>query len=86
MHSAAKLNKGIALSFTWSLQNLFSLFFADDFDEFTCNNDDIILRSIAEDIRHRLPVGAVLNSEHNALHKVGFAIQLSHKCWHMIFN
>uniref|UniRef100_A0A8C5S7V5 Uncharacterized protein n=1 Tax=Laticauda laticaudata TaxID=8630 RepID=A0A8C5S7V5_LATLA len=42
----------------------------NDFDEFTCNNDDIILRSIAEDIRHRLPVGAVLNSEHNALQKL----------------
>ncbi|ETE73014.1 prmC, partial [Ophiophagus hannah] len=42
----------------------------NDFDKFTYNNDDIILRSIAEDIRHRLPVGAVLNSEHNALQKL----------------
>ncbi|XP_007436859.2 uncharacterized protein LOC103058005 isoform X1 [Python bivittatus] len=43
---------------------------SNDFDEFTSNNDDIVLRSIAEDIRHRLPVEAVLNSEHNALQKL----------------
>ncbi|KAH0620539.1 hypothetical protein JD844_021103 [Phrynosoma platyrhinos] len=41
-----------------------------DFDEFTSNNDDAILRSIAEDLRHSLPIEAMLNSEHLALKKL----------------
>ncbi|XP_078248487.1 uncharacterized protein LOC110089307 isoform X6 [Pogona vitticeps] len=41
-----------------------------DFDEFTFNNKDVIVRSIAEDLRHSLPAGAMLNSEHLALQKL----------------
>nr|XP_016846266.1 PREDICTED: uncharacterized protein LOC103277674 [Anolis carolinensis] len=41
-----------------------------DFDEFISNNDDVILRSIAEDLRHSLPKEAMLNSEHIALQKL----------------
>ncbi|XP_062824330.1 uncharacterized protein LOC103277674 isoform X1 [Anolis carolinensis] len=43
---------------------------AGDFDEFISNNDDVILRSIAEDLRHSLPKEAMLNSEHIALQKL----------------
>ncbi|XP_034965317.1 uncharacterized protein LOC118082268 [Zootoca vivipara] len=41
-----------------------------DFDEFTSSNDDIILRSIAEDLRDCLPKEAMLSSEHLALQKL----------------
>ncbi|KAJ7344941.1 hypothetical protein JRQ81_000891 [Phrynocephalus forsythii] len=41
-----------------------------DFDEFTSNNKDIILRSIAEDLRHSLPTTAMISSEHLALQKL----------------
>ncbi|XP_062973875.1 uncharacterized protein LOC134392993 [Elgaria multicarinata webbii] len=42
----------------------------NDFDEFTSNNDDVVLRSIAEDLRHSLPTEAILSSEHLALQKL----------------
>ncbi|XP_061467642.1 uncharacterized protein LOC133377482 [Rhineura floridana] len=42
----------------------------NDFDEFTSSNDDIILRNIAEDLRHRLPTEAMLSSEHLAVQKL----------------
>ncbi|CAI5764163.1 Uncharacterized protein PODLI_1B014065 [Podarcis lilfordi] len=42
----------------------------NDFDEFTSSNDDIILRSIAEDLRDCLPKEAMLSSEHLALQKL----------------
>ncbi|XP_042311912.1 uncharacterized protein LOC121924639 isoform X3 [Sceloporus undulatus] len=41
-----------------------------DFEEFTSNNDDVILRSIAEDLRLSLPTDAILNSEHLPLQKL----------------
>ncbi|XP_002718182.1 uncharacterized protein [Oryctolagus cuniculus] len=41
-----------------------------DFDEFTLENNDIILKSIAEDLRNCLPPGTVLSSEQRALQKI----------------
>uniref|UniRef100_A0A8D0DN68 Methyltransferase type 11 domain-containing protein n=1 Tax=Salvator merianae TaxID=96440 RepID=A0A8D0DN68_SALMN len=41
-----------------------------DFDEFTSSNDDVILRSIAEDLRQRLPFEAMLSSEQFAIQKL----------------
>ncbi|XP_062061258.1 uncharacterized protein LOC133769905 isoform X1 [Lepus europaeus] len=41
-----------------------------DFDEFTQENNDIILKSIAEDLRNCLPPGTVLSSEQRALQKI----------------
>ncbi|XP_042311909.1 uncharacterized protein LOC121924639 isoform X2 [Sceloporus undulatus] len=43
---------------------------SSDFEEFTSNNDDVILRSIAEDLRLSLPTDAILNSEHLPLQKL----------------
>ncbi|XP_048340749.1 uncharacterized protein LOC125426482 isoform X2 [Sphaerodactylus townsendi] len=42
----------------------------DDFDEFKSHNDDVLLRSIAEDLRHFLPTNAMLASEHFAIQKL----------------
>ncbi|XP_029340287.1 uncharacterized protein LOC110307476 isoform X2 [Mus caroli] len=42
-----------------------------DFDEFTHDNNDIMLKNIADDLRECLPVEAVLCSEHLALQKIG---------------
>lgn len=41
-----------------------------DFDELTLENNDIILKSIAEDLRNCLPPGTVLSSEQRALQKI----------------
>ncbi|XP_023370161.1 uncharacterized protein LOC111726038 [Otolemur garnettii] len=41
-----------------------------DFDEFTQDNKDIILKSIAEDLRNHLPLEAMLSSEQLALQKM----------------
>lgn len=41
-----------------------------DFDEFTQDNNDIMLKSIAADLRNCLPVEAMLCSEHLALQKI----------------
>ncbi|XP_063117982.1 uncharacterized protein LOC314128 isoform X6 [Rattus norvegicus] len=41
-----------------------------DFDEFTQDNNDIILKSIATDLRDCLPIEAMLCSEHLALQKI----------------
>lgn len=41
-----------------------------DFDEFTHDNNDIMLKNIADDLRKCLPVEAVLCSEHLALQKI----------------
>uniref|UniRef100_A0A8D0HBK1 Methyltransferase type 11 domain-containing protein n=1 Tax=Sphenodon punctatus TaxID=8508 RepID=A0A8D0HBK1_SPHPU len=42
----------------------------NDFDDFTLNNNDVVFRSIAEDLRHCLPIEAMLNSEHQAIEKM----------------
>nr|KAF6387540.1 hypothetical protein mMyoMyo1_008032 [Myotis myotis] len=41
-----------------------------DFDEFTHDNNDSMLKSIAEDLRNCLPLETMLSSEHLALQKV----------------
>ncbi|XP_006835415.1 PREDICTED: uncharacterized protein LOC102813880 [Chrysochloris asiatica] len=41
-----------------------------DFDEFTHDNHDIMLKSIAEDLRNCLPLETMLSSEHLALQKI----------------
>ena len=48
----------------------FFFFLAGDFDEFTQDNNDIMLKSIAEDLRNCLPLQTMLSSEHLALQKV----------------
>ncbi|XP_015271887.1 PREDICTED: uncharacterized protein LOC107114809 isoform X1 [Gekko japonicus] len=42
----------------------------NDFDEFRSTNDDVLLRSIAEDLRHFLPTDGMLASEHFAIQKL----------------
>ncbi|XP_060117996.1 uncharacterized protein LOC132589305 [Heteronotia binoei] len=42
----------------------------NDFDEFSSTNDDVLLRSIAEDLRHFLPTDGMLASEHFAIEKL----------------
>ncbi|CAM4688498.1 unnamed protein product [Lepidochelys kempii] len=42
----------------------------NDFDEFMLSNNDVVLRSIAEDLRNCLPIEAMLNSEHLAIQKI----------------
>ncbi|KAB0369483.1 hypothetical protein FD755_019488 [Muntiacus reevesi] len=41
-----------------------------DFDEFTQDNNDVILKNIAEDLRNCLPLETMLSSEHLALQKI----------------
>ncbi|KAM9092068.1 uncharacterized protein [Eschrichtius robustus] len=41
-----------------------------DFDEFIQDNNDIILKNIAEDLRNCLPLETMLSSEHLALQKI----------------
>ncbi|KAM9202555.1 uncharacterized protein PS065_016006 [Dugong dugon] len=41
-----------------------------DFDEFIQDNNDVTLKSIAEDLRNCLPLEAMLSSEHLALQKI----------------
>ncbi|XP_023607288.1 uncharacterized protein LOC102428347 isoform X1 [Myotis lucifugus] len=41
-----------------------------DFDEFTHDNNDSMLKSIAEDLRNCLPLETMLSSEHLALQKI----------------
>ncbi|XP_004698582.1 uncharacterized protein LOC101653412 [Echinops telfairi] len=41
-----------------------------DFDEFTQDNNDIMLKSIAEELRNYLPLETMLPSEHLALQKI----------------
>ncbi|XP_026369382.1 uncharacterized protein LOC113266127 isoform X1 [Ursus arctos] len=41
-----------------------------DFDEFTQDNNDIMLKNIAEDLRNCLPLDTMLSSEHRALQKI----------------
>ncbi|XP_008828000.1 uncharacterized protein LOC103731411 [Nannospalax galili] len=41
-----------------------------DFDEFTEDNSDVMLKNIADDLRNCLPLEAVLSSEHLALQKI----------------
>ncbi|KAM9711312.1 uncharacterized protein ACBT57_020744 isoform 1-T1 [Dama dama] len=41
-----------------------------DFDEFTQDNNDVILKNIAEDLRNCLPRETMLSSEHLALQKI----------------
>ncbi|XP_027970547.1 uncharacterized protein LOC114217799 isoform X2 [Eumetopias jubatus] len=41
-----------------------------DFDEFTQDNNDILLKNIAEDLRNCLPLETMLSSEHVALQKI----------------
>jgi hypothetical protein len=41
-----------------------------DFDEFTQDNNDIMLKNIADDLRNCLPLESMLSSEHLALQKI----------------
>nr|XP_040130782.1 uncharacterized protein LOC101964833 isoform X2 [Ictidomys tridecemlineatus] len=41
-----------------------------DFDEFTQDNNDIMLKNIADDLRNCLPLETMLSSEHLALQKI----------------
>ncbi|KAM8948659.1 uncharacterized protein AAEQ78_011929 isoform 2-T2 [Lycaon pictus] len=41
-----------------------------DFDEFTQDNNDIMLKNIAEDLRNCLPLDTMLSSEHLSLRKI----------------
>ncbi|XP_071070091.1 uncharacterized protein [Dasypus novemcinctus] len=41
-----------------------------DFDEFTQDNNDILLKNIAEDLRNCLPLETMLSSEHLAFQKI----------------
>lgn len=34
------------------------------------SNNDVVLKNIAEDLRNRLPIEAMLSSEHEAVQKV----------------
>ncbi|XP_066492890.1 uncharacterized protein [Tiliqua scincoides] len=43
---------------------------SSDFDELISSNDDAVLKSIAEDLRHSLPTEAMLNSEPLAIQKL----------------
>ncbi|XP_025946641.1 uncharacterized protein LOC112977926 isoform X4 [Apteryx rowi] len=42
----------------------------DDFDDLVVNNNDVVLKNIAEDLRNRLPIEAMFNSEHLAIQKI----------------
>ncbi|XP_050753048.1 uncharacterized protein LOC127016537 [Gymnogyps californianus] len=42
----------------------------NDFDELVVSNNDVVLKNIAEDLRNRLPIEAMFNSEHQALQKI----------------
>ncbi|XP_010582289.1 PREDICTED: uncharacterized protein LOC104841938 [Haliaeetus leucocephalus] len=43
---------------------------SDDFDELVVSNNDVVLKNIAEDLRNRLPIEAMFNSEHQAIQKI----------------
>lgn len=45
-------------------------FVPGDFDEFTQDNNDSMLKNIAEDLRNCLPLETMLSSERLALQKV----------------
>lgn len=53
-----------------AISGFFWVFFAGDFDEFIQDNNDIMLKNIAEDLRNCLPLETMLSSEHLALQKV----------------
>ncbi|KAJ7417205.1 hypothetical protein WISP_65980 [Willisornis vidua] len=40
-----------------------------DFDDLVVSNNDVVLKNIAEDLRNRLPIEAMLTSEHQAVQK-----------------
>ncbi|XP_074441245.1 uncharacterized protein LOC141742561 isoform X1 [Larus michahellis] len=42
----------------------------NDFDELVVSNNDVVLKNIAEDLRNRLPIEAMFNSEHQAVQKI----------------
>ncbi|XP_059579043.1 uncharacterized protein LOC102560588 [Alligator mississippiensis] len=42
---------------------------SNDFDDFMLSNNDVMLRSIAEDLRKCLPIEGMLNSEHLAIQR-----------------
>ncbi|XP_062432073.1 uncharacterized protein LOC134140628 [Rhea pennata] len=42
----------------------------NDFDDLVVNNNDVVLKNIAEDLRNRLPFEAMFNSEHLAMQKI----------------
>uniref|UniRef100_A0A452HXS0 Uncharacterized protein n=1 Tax=Gopherus agassizii TaxID=38772 RepID=A0A452HXS0_9SAUR len=42
----------------------------NNFDEFMLSNNDVVLRSIAEDLRNCLPIEAMFSSEHLAIQKI----------------
>ncbi|XP_061223560.1 uncharacterized protein LOC133219918 isoform X6 [Neopsephotus bourkii] len=43
---------------------------SDDFDELVVTNNEVVLKNIAEDLRNRLPMEAMFNSEHQAVQKI----------------
>ena len=55
---------------TATIKTILFFFWAGDFDEFTQDNNDIMLKNIAEDLRNCLPLETMLSSEHLALQKV----------------
>lgn len=71
MLSDGKYVHCIHLGMTEIIKDISSfLFFPGDFDEFTQDNKDIMLKNIAEDLRNCLPLETMLSSEHLALQKV----------------
>lgn len=60
--------------------------FTDDFDELVVSNNDVVLKNIAEDLRDRLPIEAMLNSEHQAVQKVSWLLQTPFAEPHHLFG
>lgn len=56
--------------YDYNHKSYFFPFLPGDFDEFTQDNNDIMLKNIAEDLRNCLPLETMLSSEHLALQKV----------------
>ncbi|XP_019374441.1 PREDICTED: uncharacterized protein LOC109298670 isoform X3 [Gavialis gangeticus] len=66
LHSATKgslLTPAAAMAMLYMQQRY-------DFDDFLLSNNDVMLRSIAEDLRKCLPIEGMLNSEHLAIQRM----------------
>ena len=70
MLSDGKYVHCINLGMTKTIKDISFFFPPGDFDEFTQDNNDIMLKNIAEDLRNCLPLETMLSSEHLALQKV----------------
>lgn len=60
----------VHMIYIWLFRGFCLSWFTDDFDELTMSNNDVVLKNIAEDLRNRLPIEAMLSSEHEAVQKV----------------